>query len=117
MKKILVLAVFALGGCASWEFPNETPIMKAARGETYAQIRYADIAQSYLNNPQTSIQSLMGWKKEDKIKMRDANIKGCLANTRLYNKHAGKVVLDEERCYPFCYSKDPKVCFEGHYKW
>ena len=40
MKKWLVLAVFALGGCASWEFPNETPIMKAARNETYAQVRY-----------------------------------------------------------------------------
>lgn len=115
MKKWLVLAVFAVSACA--EFPNETPIMREARAQIYLQKKYADFAQSYITTPQTAVQHLAGWKLEDKISNRDKNIKGCLANTRLYNKHAGKVVLDEEDCYPYCYSKNPKICYEGHYKY
>ena len=112
MKKWLVLAVFAVSACA--EFPNETKLMRDARNETYLQVKYANFAQSYINNPQTSIQSLMGWKREDKEKMRDENIKGCLKNTWLYNRHAGSIVLDEDRCYPYC--DDKKKCFEGRVK-
>ena len=115
MKKNIVLCVGFLAACTS--FQNETAVMTQARQQIDLQVKYADFAQSYINHPQTSVQSLMGWKLDDKIKIRNTNIEGCLKNTRLYNKAAGQAVLDEERCYPYCYSTNPKVCYDGHFKY
>jgi hypothetical protein len=120
MKLLLVLVTLALTGCAT--FP-ENDLMKSAKTEIYKQQKYALIAQTYINNPNTSIPQFMFWKMDDKIKLRDESIEGCLHNTKVYNKQAQSLVgaagnefknppiLDGGQCLPYC--DDARLCYKG----
>lgn len=113
MKKFTVILTLLLCACAS----TKTPMMKHAESEIILQVKNANFAQSYLNNPQSSIPKLQAWKKEDKIKERDTEIKGCIHNVNLFNKLAkqtGDTPLDVEQCFPYC--DDKRICYIEHVK-
>ncbi len=124
MKTLSVLSaltvVLYFTGCAT--FP-ENDLMKSAKTEIYKQQRNAEVAQSYINNPNTSIPKFMFWKMEDKIKLRDESVEGCLHNTKVYNKQAQLLsgaagnelkntpILDVGKCLPYC--DDARLCYRG----
>ena len=114
-----------MGASACTTALPEHSTLQSAQTQYEAQVKTAGFIQSYLNNPQTSIQKLAWWSTEAKVKERDININACLSNARLYNRLAPQFSnlkksqlprqLDESRCLPVCDGDSAldKTCYKS----